>query len=151
MDWFIILRVLRLTRVLKLSRHSSGMKDLGETISISLDAFSLTFFILVTGIVIFSSVMFYVEQGEGAFFDYDRGQWMRGDAPTDFQSIPGTFWWCIVTLTTVGYGEVVPFTSILHFPQFVCCERGRLRICILISRHTSKEHTTLVQGCFILI
>jgi len=112
MDWFIILRVLRLTRVLKLSRHSSGMKDLGETITISLDAFSLTFFILVTGIVIFSSVMFYVEQGEGAFFDYNRAQWMRGEHATDFQSIPGTFWWCIVTLTTVGYGEVVPFTSL---------------------------------------
>lgn len=66
MDWYILLCALRLTRALKPWWHGSGMKGLGETSAISLDAFSLTSFILVT------HVMFYVEQGEALFY-YNGG------------------------------------------------------------------------------
>jgi hypothetical protein len=88
-----VLRVLRVVRILKLSKHSEGLKILGMTLKTSIRELSM--FVLFLGIatVIFSGAIFYAEL----------------DQPdSQFTSIPDAFWWAIVSMTTVGYGDFVP-------------------------------------------
>jgi len=74
----------------------------------SMDALILLFFFLAIATILASSVMYFVERGR---WSVAKQQWLNDDGdPSQFTSIPATFWWCVVTLTTVGYGDVVPVT-----------------------------------------
>lgn len=90
---FIFIRVLRVFRIFKLSKHSQGLRILGLTIKTSLRELGMFFFFLIVAMVIFSSAAYYAEAGE---------------EDSQLDSIPGAFWWAIVTMTTVGYGDVTP-------------------------------------------
>ena len=83
----------------------------------SIDALQLFFFLLILVLVVFSAGIYYFERGT---WDSDKQEYYRDDPVTDvrettpspFQSIPQSFWWCIVTLTTVGYGDMYPYTPL---------------------------------------
>lgn len=111
-----MLRVLRLgrsLRLVKLSRYSRGIRLVTNAMEQSVDALQLFFFLLIIVMVVCSSAIYYTERGD---FNEETGFWERTNPMTNkqskspFQSIPQSFWWCIVTLTTVGYGDAYPVT-----------------------------------------
>jgi len=106
-----VVRLFRVFRIFKFGRYSKNTRLLSETFRRSLDAFGLLVFILIMGVILFSSALFYAEQ-IGETYSHDDRVWIRDidDTKSPFQSIPETFWWCVITLTTVGYGDVVPVT-----------------------------------------
>ncbi|VDM61666.1 unnamed protein product [Angiostrongylus costaricensis] len=91
-----ILRVLRMARVFKLARYSRSLQTFGQTLKSSITELSMLSMFLLTGIIFFSTIMYYLEKDE---------------PHTDFYSIPAACWWCVVTMATVGYGDAKPVTA----------------------------------------
>jgi voltage-gated potassium channel Kch len=111
---FRVLRLARVFRIFKIGKYSASMQSFGRVMSKSLDALVLMIFFVVIGAVLFGSMMFFAEGGE---FDETLGKYMRDDLTgsareeTPFVSIPASFWFILVTTTTVGYGDYVPTSS----------------------------------------
>ncbi len=90
-----ILRLLRLFRVAKAARYSRSLQTLGRVISSKKEELFITVYVLLLLIIVSSSLMYYAEHEA---------------QPDSFQNIPATIWWAVITLTTVGYGDVYPIT-----------------------------------------
>ncbi|KAK9883775.1 hypothetical protein WA026_001964 [Henosepilachna vigintioctopunctata] len=114
MEFFSIIRIMRL---FKLTRHSSGLKILIQTFRASAKELTLLVFFLVLGIVIFASLVYYAER-------------IQTNPKNDFKSIPLGLWWALVTMTTVGYGDMVPKTYIGMFVGALCALAGVLTIAL---------------------
>ena len=94
------LRILRLARILKISNYSTALEDLYESIYAERRALSASLYIFLL-VVMFSSSATYMAENEAQ--------------PDTFSSIPQTIWWSVITLTTVGYGDVYPVTTLGQF------------------------------------
>lgn len=117
---FAVLRVVRLVRVFrifKLSRHSKGLQILGQTLRASMRELGMLIFFMLIVVVLFSSAIFYAE---GKSSGKDSG----------FTSIPGAFWWSVVTMTTVGYGDKYPSTWQGKIVGSICALSGVLTIAL---------------------
>jgi len=114
LEFFSIIRIMRL---FKLTRHSPGLKILVHTFKASAHELSLLVFFLILGIVVFASLVFYAE----------RTQY---NPQNDFTSIPLGLWWAIVTMTTVGYGDMTPKTYLGMFVGSLCALTGVLTIAL---------------------
>lgn len=95
---FRALRLLRIFRIFKLSHFLSEMQFLGVAIKGSLRKISIFMLVVLTLVVIMGSIMYLVEGGKNGF-----------------SSILDSIYWAIVTITTVGYGDISPATPLGKF------------------------------------
>ncbi|XP_051949708.1 potassium voltage-gated channel subfamily D member 1-like isoform X1 [Xyrauchen texanus] len=112
---FVTLRVFRVFRIFKFSRHSQGLRILGYTLKSCASELGFLLFSLTMAIIIFATVMFYAE---------------KGTKGTNFTSIPASFWYTIVTMTTLGYGDMVPNTIAGKIFGSICSLSGVLVIAL---------------------
>lgn len=92
-----VLRLMRLLRLLKLTRHLESIKLLKTVVRKKKYELFVTFFIVFLFLIISSTLMYEIEH----------------DAqPDKFPNVLSAFWWSIATLTTIGYGDVYPITSV---------------------------------------
>ena len=135
LEFFSIIRILRL---FKLTRHSPGLKILIHTFKASSKELNLLLFFLILGMVIFASLVYYAER-------------LDSNPTNDFKSIPEGLWWAVVTMTTVGYGDMVPKTYAGLIVGSLCALSGVLVIAlpvpVIVSNfsmfysHTQVSHT----------
>lgn len=92
-----VLRLLRLVRMAKAGRYYSSLTLIKQVFRSRKEELLLSCALMGMLLVVSSSVLFYCE---------NEAQ------PSAFSSIPAAMWWAVATLTTVGYGDVYPITSI---------------------------------------
>ena len=90
-----VLRMLRLLRILKIGRYFESLNVITAVLKEKKEELTITA-VFGSILLVFSSSMMY-------YFEHTA-------QPEAFPSIPGTLWWGVVTLTTVGYGDVFPIT-----------------------------------------
>ena len=88
--------MLRLLRYFKLARYSPGMRSLALALQTERRALGASLLLLMGLVILSASIMHVLE---------------RDAQPDKFGSVPEAMWWAIVTLTTVGYGDVTPVTA----------------------------------------
>ncbi|MEX8496867.1 ion transporter [Leptothrix ochracea] len=94
------LRMFRLFRLAKLGRYSTSLRLFGRVFKNNKEELIVTACVMVMLIILTSSLMYFAEH----------------DAqPDKFPDIPSTMWWSVVTLTTVGYGDIYPITALGKF------------------------------------
>lgn len=101
--------------IFKLTRFSLGLQILLKTFNACVKEIALLFLCVVITLVLFSSMVYYCE---------------TTDQSTIFTSIPDTFWFIIVTMTTVGYGDVTPTTIAGKFFSALCAVCG---VCCILA------------------
>ena len=92
------LRLLRVFRILKLARYMGASNQLADAIKASRAKIAVFLFAVVIASIIFGTIMYLVEGEENGF-----------------TNIPKSVYWCIVTMTTVGFGDIAPHTPLGQF------------------------------------
>ncbi len=95
---FRVLRLLRIFRIFKLTHFLSEMSFLNAALKASAKKISIFMLFVLALVIILGSVMYLVESGQNGF-----------------KSIPDSIYWAIVTITTVGYGDISPVTALGKF------------------------------------
>ncbi|XP_024610588.1 potassium voltage-gated channel subfamily G member 2, partial [Neophocaena asiaeorientalis asiaeorientalis] len=89
-----LLRALRVLYVMRLARHSLGLRSLGLTVRRCARGVGLLLLFLCVAMALFAPLVHLAERELGA--------------RRDFSSVPASYWWAVISMTTVGYGDMVP-------------------------------------------
>lgn len=129
------LLVLRLLRFLKLARYSSGFNALYLAVKRERYALLACLVLLWTGVLLAATAMYIAE---------------RGAQPDKFGSIPEAMWWAITTLTTVGYGDVVPITTVGRMIGAITMVSGLIMLALPIAIVASSFSDVISKHNFVV-
>ncbi|KAK2818852.1 hypothetical protein Q5P01_024413 [Channa striata] len=104
-----IMRLMRIFRILKLARHSTGLRAFGFTLRQCYQQVGCLLLFISMGIFMFSAMVYTVEHDV-----YN----------TNFTSMPHAWWWAAVSISTVGYGDMLPETNLGRIFAFACISFG---------------------------
>ncbi|MCB0262228.1 MAG: ion transporter [Calditrichia bacterium] len=131
-----LLRILRVFRVLKLVQYMSAATELGAALKASRRKIAVFLYAVMIVVVIVGSLMYLIE-GEAA----------------GFTSIPRSIYWAVVTLTTVGYGDIAPQTPLGQFLAVIVMILGYGIIAVPTGivtselAHLPRQHEISTQSC----
>lgn len=125
-----VLRALRIMYVMRLARHSLGLQTLGLTIQRSMTDFGLLLLFVCVAVTLFSPLVHLAES--------ELAPNTAKTPQLGFSSIPASYWWSIISVTTVGYGDMVPHSIPGQLTALVSILSG---ILILSFPSTSIFHT----------
>lgn len=132
-----MLRLVRIFRIFKLTRYTAAGRSLGRAMWASREKISVFIFLVIILVVIIGTVMYLIE-GE----------------TYGFTSIPRGIYWAIVTLTTVGYGDISPGTPLGQFLASIVMLLGYAIIAVPtgivtseLMKPTIKENTQVCHNC----
>lgn len=131
------LRLLRIFRVFKLGHYLTQGKIITQSLRSSIPKIAVFLYFVILMVVVFGSIMYLVEGGSNEKFD----------------SIPRSIYWAIVTLTTVGYGDISPSTPFGQFLASIVMIMGYAVIAVptgIISAEIIKireDKTITTQSC----
>ncbi|XP_054656133.1 potassium voltage-gated channel subfamily C member 2 isoform X1 [Dunckerocampus dactyliophorus] len=117
-----VVRFVRILRIFKLTRHFVGLRVLGHTLRASTNEFLLLIIFLALGVLIFATMIYYAERIGAKPND------PTASLHTKFKNIPIGFWWAVVTMTTLGYGDMYPETWSGMVVGALCALAGVLTI-----------------------
>uniref|UniRef100_A0A3Q4BBQ5 Potassium voltage-gated channel subfamily V member 2 n=1 Tax=Mola mola TaxID=94237 RepID=A0A3Q4BBQ5_MOLML len=137
-----IMRLMRIFRILKLARHSTGLRAFGFTLRQCYQQVGCLLLFIGMGIFMFSAMVYTVE---------------RDVYNTNFTSMPHAWWWAAVSISTVGYGDMLPETNLGRIFAFACISFGvilnGMPISILYNKFSdyyaklkSQEYTTVTKA-----
>ena len=105
-----VVRLFRVFRIFKISRYLTWITVFTNALSESFSPLMMVLFMVLLGMVFSSSLIYFTEVADAT---WEGTQYVHMDSGevSKFESIPAAFWWCIATMTTVGYGDIVPTTT----------------------------------------
>jgi voltage-gated potassium channel len=133
------LRFLRIFRIFKLTHFLSEISFLGAALRSSAKKISIFMLVVIAIVLILGSIMYVVETGENGF-----------------TSIPESIYWAIVTITTVGYGDIAPVTPVgkliaslimLMGYSIIAVPTGILTTEIALMSRSTKKGTEACPSC----
>ena len=127
------LRLLRVFRILKLTRFIGESANFGKALKRSRVKIAVFISFVIVLCIILGTVMYLVESNEGS----------------GFTSIPRSVYWAIVTLTTVGYGDIAPITALGQFIASLIMILGYGIIAIptgIVTSEMSKSEKELIPN-----
>lgn len=116
-----VLRIVRMFRIFHLVKHYQALKILVYALKASLQELLMLAIFLIIGMLIFSSLIYYAERHN-----------INSGAPETISTIPLGFWWALITMTTVGYGDKHPTTTVGYIVGTACAVAGVLMIALTI-------------------
>ena len=122
LETIFILRIIRIFRIFHILKHYKALKILVHAIKASMHELLMLAIFLFIGMLMFSTMIFYVE-GPGHLSSHKEAK---------FKTIPVGFWWSIITMTTVGYGDVFPDTPLGCVIGMLCAISGVILVALTI-------------------